>query len=368
MLNVPGKRDEAKVLQREALAMQRKLLPKQHPDSVDSLINLGGLLGGQGEGEALYHEALTMSQELWGNDNPEAVTLLRRMGRQREALAMSRKVLGNDHRYVAICLSALAKELRKEGKLAEAEPMLREALSIRQKRDPDHWETSRAESDLRLFLLEQTRYLEAESLLLSGYEGMKQREISNFFWVLRYPHGLVQLYEAKGWPNRGREWFRKAIDHLNPDEEGELGWMYAQGAGVAKNPAEAVKWYRKATERGVGFAERNLAILYYSGDGTARDYEEAMKWFRKIADKGDAIAQFYIGTMYSRGEGVAKDAAEAVKWFRKAAEQGPAAAEGVSHSRIALAQIYSRGDGIAKDAAKALKWYRSLRKTTMRPL
>ena len=62
-----------------------------------------------------------------------------------------------------------------EKKPAEAELKLRECLTIRQKIQPDDWTTFDTKSMLGEALLEQKKFAEAEPLLLSGYEGMKQR-------------------------------------------------------------------------------------------------------------------------------------------------------------------------------------------------
>ena len=62
--------------------------------------------------------------------------------------------------------------------------------------------------------------------------------------------------------------------------------------------------------------------MYANGEGVARDYAEAVRWYRKAAEQGHAVAQNKLGVRYARGEGVARDYAEAVRWYRKAAEQG----------------------------------------------
>ncbi|MSU22287.1 MAG: sel1 repeat family protein [Opitutus sp.] len=41
-----------------------------------------------------------------------------------------------------------------------------------------------------------------------------------------------------------------------------LGWMYANGTGVPKDSAEAVKWYRKAAEQGYVGAQNNLGPVF----------------------------------------------------------------------------------------------------------
>ncbi len=85
--------------------------------------------------------------------------------------------------------------------------------------------------------------------------------------------------------------------------------------------------YRKTAEQGDATAQRSLGFLYANGQGVAQDYVEAARWFRKAADQGEALAQFGLGTLYANGKGVAQNYAEAARWYRKAADQGHAAAE-----------------------------------------
>ena len=73
--------------------------------------------------------------------------------------------------------------------------------------------------------------------------------------------------------------------------------------------------------------------MYAEGRGVARDDAEAVRWYRKAAQQGYAIAQTILGFMYAEGEGVTRDDAEAVRWFRKAAEQGNAEARKVLRLR-----------------------------------
>ena len=101
-----------------------------------------------------------------------------------------------------------------------------------------------------------------------------------------------------------------------------LGRMYSDGDGVAKDEREAVKWWRKAAEQGYAKAQYNLGWGYMNGRGVAEDGREAVKWYRKAAEQGLKEAQCTLGVCYKSGIGVAKDEYEAVKWYRKAAEQG----------------------------------------------
>ena len=131
-----------------------------------------------------------------------------------------------------------------------------------------------------------------------------------------------------------------------------LGWMYANGYGVKKDEAEAVKWYRKAADQNDADAQRNLGIMYDKGEGVKQDKVEAAKWFRKAAEQNDANAQLNLGYIYANGiGGVDKNLAEAVKWYRKAAEQD------YKYAQFVLGQSYENGWGIKKDEVEAAKWY-----------
>jgi tetratricopeptide (TPR) repeat protein len=95
----------------------------------------------------------------------------------------------------------------------EAEEVARESLANREKNQPDKWFTSNTRSVLGDILVEQKKYAEAEPLLRSGYEGLKQRQevlpgagkvcLSNSL------DRLVRLYEAWGKPEQAAEWRAK---------------------------------------------------------------------------------------------------------------------------------------------------------------
>ena len=72
-----------------------------------------------------------------------------------------------------------------------------------------------------------------------------------------------------------------------------LGDSYANGTGVAKNDAEAVKWYRLAAGQGSAIAQYNLGNMYNKGRGVVQDYAEAVKWFRLAAAQGDEGGHVY---------------------------------------------------------------------------
>ena len=131
-----------------------------------------------------------------------------------------------------------------------------------------------------------------------------------------------------------------------------LGLMYANGEGVLKDDAEAVRWYRLAADQGLAGAQLILGVKYANGAGVLKDDAEAVRWYRLAADQGDAGAQLNLGNRYANGEGVLKDDAEAVRWYRLAADQGDAGAQNN------LGNMYANGRGVLKDDAEAGRWFR----------
>jgi Caspase domain/Sel1 repeat len=123
-----------------------------------------------------------------------------------------------------------------------------------------------------------------------------------------------------------------------------LGVMYANGLGVARDKAQAVGWYRKAAEQGHVGAQFELAE-WYSQD------PRITRWWRKAAEQGYAPAQDVLGMRYAEGFGVTQDGAEAMRWLRKAAEQGEDGAQS------ALGFRYAQGRGVTQDAAEAARWF-----------
>ena len=93
---------------------------------------------------------------------------------------------------------------------SDTEPVLRESLTIREKRLPDSWMTFNAKSMVGGALLGRKQYAQAEPLLVAGYAGMKQREakIPNRGKVrlIEALERLIQLYEARNSPVQAGKW------------------------------------------------------------------------------------------------------------------------------------------------------------------
>jgi WD40 repeat protein/serine/threonine protein kinase len=115
-----------------------------------------------------------------------------------------RKQLPENSPQLCNYLESTGNDLLQMKKWAQAEPLFRESLAIREKTQPDDWSTFNAQSLLGWSLLGQKKHAEAEPLLLKGYEGLKKREA-----ILRIPQALdrlVEFYTATNKAEEAKKW------------------------------------------------------------------------------------------------------------------------------------------------------------------
>jgi len=117
----------------------------------------------------------------------------------------------------------------------------------------------------------------------------------------------------------------------------------AQNAEPAQqSPAAKFQETQALAERGDAEAHVNLGAMYRDGQGAARDFAQAAAWLRKAADQGNASARYNLGLSYREGQGVAQNDAQVSSWYRKAADQGLATAQ------EALGKLESRDQAAPK--------------------
>ena len=94
----------------------------------------------------------------------------------------------------------------------------------------------------------------------------------------------------------------------------------------------------------------HAADMYANGEGVPKDAAEAVRWYRLAAEQGNAIAQSNLGFRYANGEGVPEDDVTAYAWLNIAAAQGQSrankgkelVARHMTQSQVAKAQKLSR--------------------------
>ena len=95
----------------------------------------------------------------------------------------------------------------------------------------------------------------------------------------------------------------------------KLGLCYANGHGVRKDYAEAMKWCRKAAEQGVTAAQVFVpGNDFVFGWEIQQVYASVVNQYRRAAEQGEEEAQFNLGCCYEQGQGVSQNYSESVKW------------------------------------------------------
>jgi eukaryotic-like serine/threonine-protein kinase len=188
VLTQQGRYPEAEKLGRQALEIQRRVLVPEHPDTLRSMGDLASILSWEGhypEAEKLQRETLEIQRRVLGPEHPDTLVSmgdlainLRRQGRyaeseklQRERLDIQRRILGPEHPSTLRALSGLSNTLISEGRYAEAERLLKDTLDTQRRvLGPEHPSTLTSASALEKTLLHEGRYAEAEKLLRETWD------------------------------------------------------------------------------------------------------------------------------------------------------------------------------------------------------
>ena len=158
-------------------------------------------------------------------------------------------------------------------------------------------------------------------------------------------HGVAKDYR------RAWEWYEKGAAAGNAEAMANLGYLYMEGFGVTRDYEQARQWLEKGAAAGNGRAMALLGYMYRDGLGVAKDYERARQWLEKGAAAGNGRAMAYLGVMYERGYGVPKDYERA----RQLYGQGTATGDGRAMSD--MGELYANGRGVPQDYKQAEQWY-----------
>ncbi|MGA7808181.1 MAG: tetratricopeptide repeat protein [Bradyrhizobium sp.] len=143
--------------------------------------------------------------------------------------------------------------------------------------------------------------------------------------------------------------WRKASDKGSTSAMVELGVLYATGAGLAKDEAQARKLFERAAEAGNPRGVTNLAALGGAA-ATSADPARARELLAKAAET-NAEAQYQLGLMLADGNGGPKDEAGARALFEKAAAQNHPGA------LMQMGAFTEEGRGGPKDPSAAKSYY-----------
>ena len=161
-----------------------------------------------------YERAFALWEALLGVNHPETAACRNQLavayrlaGRAVEGARLFDRDLNSPAHAAALAVQG-SMLLRK--KPYEAELKLRECLTMRQKIQPDDWTTFDTKSLLGEALLEQKKLGDAEPLLVSGYEGMKQHADAipsqDKLHLTKALERLITLYETWGKEDQAFRW------------------------------------------------------------------------------------------------------------------------------------------------------------------
>jgi tetratricopeptide (TPR) repeat protein/predicted Ser/Thr protein kinase len=227
-----GNLDEAEILFRECVRIRKQLLNDGHPEIAGALNGLGRTLVARQDflaAVAVYREAL----EIWRRspDGPGPLIgmveynlgdTLMKAGRAAEesellflsAAARFRGAFGDRDLRLGHVLIGLGRLARDRGCLEDAKQYLYEALRIREGQTPsDDLVTAHARVSLAICLARESRFDEAESLLMAGYRSMTSLTPEPSIHVRQAIEGLCDLYRrrhraepASGWDGELSYW------------------------------------------------------------------------------------------------------------------------------------------------------------------
>jgi serine/threonine protein kinase len=193
LCKIRGHYAEAEVEYKDVLTICENKLGKDHPNTLAARHNLASLYQTQGkylDAERLHKEVLALSEGRLGADHPDTLTakynlaLLYSDENQweqaerlcRDLLEKAQKKNNKPSLSIAGFQGQLGMAQLSLHKFDAAESVLKPCLQVREKLQPYAWTTFNTKVLLGWSYAGQTRFEEAEPLLLAGYNGLKQQE------------------------------------------------------------------------------------------------------------------------------------------------------------------------------------------------
>jgi len=188
-----GRFEEGVEMLEELYNQEKEILGPEHPDTLRTMCNLGAAYSHVGQLERaipLCEDSLKGHRTVRGPEHPVTLIVMNNLvgmysdaGKHDDAIRLGQELVAirrakrppNDA-ALGDALTRLGRCLLSAGRAAEAEPLLRESLDIRERKEREAWQTFMTKSLLGDSLVALKKYEQAEPLLKDGYNGMKERE------------------------------------------------------------------------------------------------------------------------------------------------------------------------------------------------
>jgi tetratricopeptide (TPR) repeat protein len=310
---------EAQPLREQVLAVHRKVLGAEHPDTASDCNLLAHNLSAQSkyaEAEKFFRQALTIRRRALGEEHPltggsynNLALNLRTQGKYaeaealfRQALALCRKVSGEEHSHTATCYANLALSLDDQDKFAEAEVAFGQALAITRKLlGEEHPQTALVTHNLAGNLRAQGKYAEADKLFRRALAIWRKVHGEDNFWTALGYHNLALNLDKQGHHAEAGKLYGKALAirrKLLGEQNPETAATYtnlALNLRARGHYTEAEEFSRKALSikrkvygeghpnTALGYNNLALSLADRSNDAEAEAiYRKALAIWRKV--------------------------------------------------------------------------------------
>ncbi|MDR2104620.1 MAG: sel1 repeat family protein [Deferribacteraceae bacterium] len=218
------------------------------------------------------------------------------------------------------------------------------------------------------------------SLILFSFNAFAQSELASALKKaeagdVEAQHGVGLYYFHAGNAAEAEKWFARAYSKGNYDSAVMLGNIYLNSSDP-KVQEKAYKPLKDASDKANSVAAQvNLGYMYHEGKGVAKDLSQSRLWLmkaakqvypedtdlshlpveerEKTAERIRAIsqAQFMLGLMYEHGEGVVQDTQQASMYFRLSARHG------YTEAQVSLGNLFYEGQiGFTNDLVTGCAW------------
>ena len=141
--------------------------------------------------------------------------------------------------------------------------------------------------------------------------------------------------------------YKELADDNNPKALHELGLIYFNGDGIAKNINQAMEYFQKASDLGNLESTYTLGKIYLSDKTKYHDPKKAYNSFVEAANKNHSKSQLMIGRFLLIGEIISIDYEKALHYFKLASKQKE------YNANCYIAYMYAGGLGVFPNIGRA---------------
>jgi len=320
-----GRYDEAERMLRRAAEVRRRQLGDHHPDLATSLNNLGVAIrqtGKRAEAVRLHREALDIQTRALGPSHPEVAKTLANLGIAmtddpaaeslfRTARDIQRAALGPQDLALVYTNLLIVERLRKRGADDDAEALLRENLTINERRlGPQDPETAASMTRLGSFLYrERNQPAEAETLYTRAL-AILRRQAPSSTSLMGTLVNLTRLYAERGDYMRAEAFAREAMEAERRARGPEHPYV-SQSMTILAQQLAALHRYAEAdsllgeadglVERALGPQHRRVASILFvrarvrSAMGRRAEAEADLRRSLAITEREDGADDLWAG-------------------------------------------------------------------------